>query len=62
MKPSELKDKSQAELDKLVAEWKEELFGLKLKKSTNQLDKTHRLGEIKKDIARVATMKNAKKG
>lgn len=57
MKPSEIKDKK-SEWAKLELEWKEELFRLTLKKSTKQLDKTHRIKQIKKDLARLLTLRN----
>lgn len=50
-----VKGKSPVELVKLYHSLKEELFRLRLKKASNQLDKTHRFKEIKKDIARILT-------
>ncbi|MDO8519008.1 MAG: 50S ribosomal protein L29 [Deltaproteobacteria bacterium] len=56
MTPSELKEKTKAELKKLNLELKEELFRLKIKKATGQLEKTHRLGELRRDLARIYTI------
>lgn len=51
----ELKSKSISDLQKLVNEYKAELFTLRFKNSTGQQDKTHKISDIKKDIARVLT-------
>lgn len=56
MTPSELREKTGAELKKLVYGLKEELFRLKIKKVTGQLEKTHRLREIRRDLARIETL------
>lgn len=56
MKLSEIKEKK-SEWGKLEKEWREELFGLKLKNATKQLDKTHRIKEIKRDLARLLTLR-----
>ncbi len=56
MKLSEIKEKKTDWL-KLEKEWREELFGLKIKNATKQLDKTHRIKEIKKDLARILTLR-----
>lgn len=52
----ELNSKSVAELkDELVAV-KKELFNLKIQNSTNQLDNTSRIKEVRKNIARIQTV------
>lgn len=58
MKLKELREKSKSELTKLVSSQKEELFRLKLKLKTSQLDKTHRISEIRRDLARTLTLLN----
>ncbi len=55
MKYQELKGKTQDELNKLIAERKKELFNLRFRKATGELDKTHRFSEIKTEIARIKT-------
>lgn len=66
MKPNEINEKTGGERKKLVAELREELFRLRLKKASGELEKTHRLREIKRDLARSLTLdriealKNAK--
>ncbi|VEU59734.1 50S ribosomal protein L29 [Mesomycoplasma neurolyticum] len=55
MKFIELKNKSLSELETLLTELKNELFLLRFKNSTSRQDKTHKIPEIRKDIARVLT-------
>jgi large subunit ribosomal protein L29 len=50
-----LKDIGDDELSERLAQGKEELFNLRFQHVTGQLDKTSRLGVVKKDIARVNT-------
>ncbi len=56
MTPKELREKSLEELRALKKDLSEELFRLKLQAGTGQLEKSHRLSEIKKNIARVLTV------
>ena len=56
MKASELREKTQTELDQELAELKSELFKLRFQLATNQLDNPMRLKEVKKSIARVKTV------
>ncbi|MDC8921781.1 50S ribosomal protein L29 [Metamycoplasma hyosynoviae] len=60
MKFSDLMKKSVKELQDLLVEYRGELFTLRFKNATRQLDKTHRITEIKKDIARTLTALNQK--
>lgn len=60
MKYSELVNKSIKELEELVAEYRAELFSLRFKNATRQLDKTHRIDIIRKSIARALTALNQK--
>jgi large subunit ribosomal protein L29 len=55
MKYTELKDKSEAELVKLLKEKKLELFTLRAKLKTMQLTNTSELRAARKDIARIQT-------
>jgi large subunit ribosomal protein L29 len=50
-----LKDIGDDELFERLSQGKEELFNLRFQHVTGQLDKTSRLGAVKKDIARVNT-------
>ncbi len=56
LKASELKDMTPDELQKALAETKEELFNLRFQNATGQLDNYKRLGELKKDVARIKTI------
>ena len=56
----DLQAKSATELnDELVAA-KKELFNLRFQNATNQLDNTSRIKEVRKNIARIQTVKTAK--
>ncbi len=59
MKYTDLKDKSVAELNKLLKEKKLEVFTLRVKLKTMQLTNTAELRAAKKDIARIKTAINA---
>ena len=48
MKASEIREKTQAELDQELLELKSELFKLRFQLATNQLDNPMRLKEVKK--------------
>ena len=60
MTPDELRSKSANDLKVLLGETQEELIKLKLQHSTGQLEKPHRLSELKKDVARVLTVLRSK--
>lgn len=56
MKTKELRDLSPAELNEKLVESKKEFFTLRFQHTTAQLEKTHRLPDVKKDIARIKTI------
>ena len=56
MKANEIKDKSQAELQKELGELKSELFKLRFQHATNQLENPMKLKDVKKSIARIKTI------
>ncbi len=56
MKANEIRDKSQAELQKELGELKSELFKLRFQHATNQLENPMKLKDVKKSIARVKTI------
>ncbi|MBN4089588.1 50S ribosomal protein L29 [Mycoplasma enhydrae] len=58
---AELSKKSIEELNKILDDLKAELFSLRFKNATRQLDQTHKIDLIKKDIARTLTALNFKK-
>ena len=56
MKALELRKMTYQELSVKLDESKEELFNLRFQIVTNQLDNTARLKQVKRDIARIATV------
>ena len=61
MKYTEIKDKTIQELETLLKEKRMELFQIRMKLKTMQLQNTSELKVIKKDIARILTAITAKK-
>lgn len=60
MKAKEVRDLSVAEINVKLNETREQLLQLRLKKQTGQVEKTHLLRSLRKDIARLETARNAK--
>ena len=56
MKAAELREMSNAELTKKLAELKEELFNLRFQLATGQLQNTMQITAVKRDIARAKTI------
>jgi large subunit ribosomal protein L29 len=56
VKASELRNMSASDLEKKLAELKDELFKLRFQHTINQLDNPHKIADVKKDIARVMTV------
>lgn len=56
MNAKKLRELSDEELDVQLVEAKRELFNLRFQLATNQLDNTARLGQVKKDIARILSV------
>jgi len=56
MKASELRELNYKELDEKLGESREELFNLRFQIVSNQLDNTERLGQVKREIARIKTL------
>ncbi|MBI4862024.1 MAG: 50S ribosomal protein L29 [Candidatus Riflebacteria bacterium] len=52
---SESRENTQEELQEKYRKYKEELFHLRFQLATGQLEKTHRLQSLRRDIARVLT-------
>jgi large subunit ribosomal protein L29 len=55
-KPGELRDMVDEELMNRLAEAKQELFNLRFQHVTGQLDNYARLGQMKKEVARINTI------
>ena len=62
MKASELRNKSEEELEKELLKLREEQFKLRMQKATGQLGQTHLLKQGQRDIARVKTLLTEKAG
>ncbi len=56
MKVSEMKEKSVDELNEELLNLKREHFTLRMQKGSDQLAQTHRLKEVRRDVARVKTI------
>ena len=52
----DLRTKSAAELNEELVAAKKELFNLRVQNATNQLDKTSRIKEVRRNIARIQTV------
>jgi large subunit ribosomal protein L29 len=61
MTPKEIRELSPAEITKKVRETRDQLLQLRLRKQTGQVEKTHELRALRKDIARLLTIQNEKK-
>ncbi len=59
MKASELREKSQDDLQKELHELLEQQFRLRTQKVTGQLGQTHLLKQNQRDIARIKTVLNS---
>lgn len=53
---AELRELDYEELETRLDEYRRELFNLRFQLATGQLDNTARLGEVKRDVARVLTL------
>ena len=61
MTSKEIRDLSPGEITTKLREIREQLLQLKLRKQTGQVEKTHELRTLRKDIARLETIANEKK-
>jgi large subunit ribosomal protein L29 len=62
MKAADLRDLTMEELQAKLKEVSEELFNLNFQHSRQQLDNTARLGQVRKDLARVKTVLRQRAG
>lgn len=62
MKTSEIRKMSTEEILKKIEELKNELFDLRMKQSTGSLEKSHKINQDRKDIARMKTVLSERKG
>jgi large subunit ribosomal protein L29 len=56
MKASDVRSLSQDQLTDKLADLKKEQFNLRFQKATGQMEKTARVKEIRRDIARIKTI------
>jgi large subunit ribosomal protein L29 len=54
--PKEIRDLSEDEIEQRLVETREELFNLRFQNATGQLDNYRRLGELRRDVARLKTI------
>ena len=62
MKAADLRDLTVEELEAKQKEVSEEMFNLNFQHSRQQLDNTARLGQVRKDLARIKTELRVKTG
>ena len=61
MKVKELKELTMEELDQQLEEIRKEQFNLKLQQVSGQLENPARIKELRRSVARIQTIQNAKK-
>jgi large subunit ribosomal protein L29 len=61
MTSKEIRELAPAEIETKLREAREQLLQLSLRKQTGQVEKTHELRALRKDIARLETVLNQKK-
>ena len=61
MTPKEIRELAPAELPVKIRELRDQLLQLRLRKQTGQVEKTHELRTLRKDIARLETALSASK-
>ena len=59
-KIAEIRGMTPDQLGEQLLNLKKEQFNLRFQAATGQIEKTHRVGEIRKDIARIKTVLHAK--
>ena len=57
MKPADLRKLSDAELDARVREMRDQVFDLRIKLATQQLEKNATIRQAKRDLARALTVR-----
>jgi large subunit ribosomal protein L29 len=56
MKVSEMREKNVEELNEELLNLKREHFNMRMQKGSSQLEHSHRLKEVRRDVARVKTI------
>ncbi|MDZ7627624.1 MAG: 50S ribosomal protein L29 [Parvularculaceae bacterium] len=60
MKASDARDLTEDQLKDRLLQLKKEQFNLRFQRASGQLEKTSRVGEVRKDIARIKTVMRQK--
>ena len=60
MKAKEIRELSGEEIAKKLRDFREELLNLNIRKGTGQVENTGRIRELRRDIARLETIKTQK--
>jgi large subunit ribosomal protein L29 len=60
MTPVELREKKIEDLDILIEQNLKTLFKLRIQKSTDQLNSNHQFKKLRREVARLKTIKNEK--
>jgi large subunit ribosomal protein L29 len=60
MKIDDIRGMTPDQLSEQLVNLKKEQFNLRFQKATGQVEKTHRVGEVRKDIARIQTVLRTK--
>ena len=60
MKIEDVRGMTPDQLAEQLLSLKKEQFNLRFQKATGQVEKTHRVGEVRKDIARIQTVLRGK--
>ena len=55
-KPSEIRELTDEDIETRLTETKEELFNLSFQNATGQLDNYRRLGQLRREVARLNTI------
>ena len=56
MKTRELRERTHEELEELYDDLREELYKLRAQRAVSQIEKSHRIMEVRRTIARVLTI------
>ena len=59
MKAKEYRELTEAELEQQLGDAKQEMFNLRMQQAVGQLEKPSRLREIRRNIARIQTIRSA---
>jgi len=60
MTPKEIRDLSPTEITSKIREVRESLLQLRLRRQTGQVEKTHEMRSLRKDVARLETVLHQK--